>query len=413
MLILKKRPLYAASGLPAGAVAMWKAENNTNDVGGNFNGTAGVGTAYATGYDGVNKAFTFSGNANQAITIPTINMAGAWSLDCWVKLGATGTSYYIVGDNPGTGITTFGAWAITASSSPGSMSYTSNLTARLSGAPAALSTFVQGNWYKATLTYDGSKVRIYVNNQLFFTETGAGHSETFNNGCKIGNLVTGTPLPFNGAIDELTFYNSAITPALNGNLIGHWVGNTSNDSEWTYTMIEGSTPLYTTDHNGVSNNAWSFNNSDNNIRQFQVGACPISSPSAWSLDFHLNVASGSAGTNRGVLTNAFNAANGQFADLVWLQANKQLQLWWNNAIMATTTTNSILAGSTWYRVKVTYDGTNFKIYIDTVLNVTSASQTGKLWNTSSNLKWGKAEAGFTSSPLIGAVADVKMYNAVV
>ena len=88
-----------------------------------------------------------------------------------------------------------------------------------SGSVAAFDTkdSVMGEWYHVVLTYDGSKVNLYVNGELAASEDGTGniqYSGTFQHFqigryCAAGGCCCNT----NGVIDEVRIYNELLTTA--------------------------------------------------------------------------------------------------------------------------------------------------------------------------------------------------------
>ena len=175
-------------------------ENNTNDTMGRLNATAGAGTSYATGQSG--QGFSFSGTSNQAVTIPSIFLDNVYSIDFQMKpSGASGGFVHTISNS----------WS---SSNYGALYYDSgNKLVYYQGSSAratsANSVITSGSWNRVTITYDGSKTRLYVNGTLVATESGT-HSETYNNQCKIG--YGGESNTFSGVIDEVKFYNTLILP---------------------------------------------------------------------------------------------------------------------------------------------------------------------------------------------------------
>ena len=68
-------------------------------------------------------------------------------------------------------------------------------------------TFVTGNWYNMTMTYDGSKMRIYVNGVLVKTATVTGSIITNSNGIRIGYHSA----YLNGHLSNCAIYNSTLS----------------------------------------------------------------------------------------------------------------------------------------------------------------------------------------------------------
>jgi len=70
----------------------------------------------------------------------------------------------------------------------------------------SLSTSIDTNWHYVTLTYDGSKMRLYVDGSLKNTQNLTGSINTNNNNLLLGDYLTGT-------LDEIRISNSARSSA--------------------------------------------------------------------------------------------------------------------------------------------------------------------------------------------------------
>ena len=399
-------PSGGGGGLPVGAVAAWLAEGNADDEGGVYNGTPAAVPAYATGFDGVGQAFSMNGNANSVVTLPAVNLGSAWSVEFWIyRLSLQNPPSMIISDDPSG--SAFGSIEMAGLNEE-------NCTFRyIQGGyatKAQTGTFGRTlNWYKVLVNYDGSKIRIYVNNQLLAEESST-HSEAFNAAVFIGNTNAGfANSVLNGRVDDIVFYDSVITPTLNGNLIASFDCSSRLDIENTWHVLDAATPLYRTGSDGVTTNgAWSFNGSDNNIRlphKMLLG-------SAYTIEFDLIVDAGSTGADRGIFYNAYNAAADQFGGLQWVSATSRLR-WWTNSTNFTTSSGTLPTGI-WFTVKLTYDGTNQRIYIDGVLEATSGSVSNNIIQYAGDSAYfGISHAFYPHSPLIGGIDNVKFYNAVV
>jgi len=409
-LIAQMNKTAPGAGLPAGATAMWKAENNANDEGGTYNATPGANTAYGTGYDSTNKAFQFNGNVNSRVVVPTINLAGAWSFDFWFKADAAlaiNTGYCLIGDKWTALSSAFGViWANVGSSGLVSLNYSNNSTNR-----ASTDSFLQrGNWYHVVYTYDGSKTRIYVNNQLFATESGT-HSETYNQQVGLGAVMTaGTINPITGFIDEIICYPSVISVSLASNLIAWYKGDNSNvDSVNTWNLIDGSTPQYGTDAGSNANSCFSFDGTANATRNLPT----LGPGNNWTVQFDMNGDSGQTGL-RGTVYADGGAGSNNFGAIIWDATNGTVYYRHQSTNLATTANGSV-PNSTWKTIKVTYDGSKIRIYINGTLAATESGTHSETWQTTnpSPVTLSNTNAAHTNGRFIGRIDNLKIYNAVV
>lgn len=397
--------------LPVGAQHRWAAENNMQDDAGVYNGTA-VAPAYATGIIG--NAFSFDGTADKVITLPSINIGSTYSVDFWVYVESTmtaGASYDILG-NAFSATTTFGSYDFQPNAS-----VNASVLRFLIGSAANVNfqRANKGQWYKITITYDGTTIRHYVNHLLVGSFNPSAHN--YNNTLKIGSVVTSPSNRLIGKIDELTLYNTAITPALTGNLVASWDCSSRRDSASSWDVIDDTTPLYGDGADGSANGAWAFNGADANRRYMPAFPSGVAITS-WTLELKLFPATGSNGSNRSVLYALYNATN--FGGLIRESAGT-FTAWSNGAQVFSGAGSS--PQNTWTTVKLTYNGSDQKhrLYINGVLAATQSGTT-----SSAAARWPQAASGTTSFPRfgeshgfyplnawLGRMDDVKFYNAVV
>ncbi|WP_281183885.1 LamG-like jellyroll fold domain-containing protein [Trichlorobacter lovleyi] len=198
---------------PAGLVSWWRGEGNPNDTQGRNNGTLQGGVTYVPGL--VGQAFNFEGSTAQYVSVPSsssLNIYGTHSVSFWVKLTTlppAGKAYYVVSK-----------WANAAEhkqiniNADGKVFYYLHGTTAGSGVTttAALQT---GVWTHVAATYDGANMKIYINGAL-----NAGVSASNDVWDSSGTLYLGyNPLiaasysgaNFNGQLDELGWFNSALS----------------------------------------------------------------------------------------------------------------------------------------------------------------------------------------------------------
>lgn len=396
------------SPLPLGAVAQWKGEGNANDLGGVYHGTEGSAPDYDIGYDGASQGFAFDDNVNEKVTLPTINIGSAWSYEFWFKKSfASGTPRTLIG-NAGDAGSNFGVIESVGSADfSGVIRYTQNSTLRLT-------TPLFGklnNFYKVTVTYDGSKVRVYINDQLLTTESGT-HSETYNNPAGIGQYMSGVATgPFQGVIDEVTLYNSEVTRDLAsvGNKVLQYNCANALDSIHTWNATDGTTPLYGDGSDGSPNGAWYFDGTtNNNARRLH----PIFPTSAWSIEMDIRPETGGTG-NRVILGSGYNS-NANSVGLIGYDGTNKRVFYWHNSTSRFNGTNNSVPLDTWTTIKITYDGSKARLYVNGVLNSTEAGTHSGSWNLSgASAFFGTQDTVFGATFFKGRMDNIKIYNAVV
>jgi hypothetical protein len=203
------------------ARAVYKFEDNANDVTGSFNGTASNVTYSSSGK--FNKAGDFStSGANIAIGSPIPNTDTAVSVSAWVYLNSSGNT----NDNGtviGTGITSAGSegpfrvnlryvsantYKITALRQVGGTYYLS------ADSNIIDSTVTHATWHHVVWTYSpsGRTLTTYLNgSKVQSTEMTTSGSSVNDSTSVIGNFRGNTTTNFNGLIDQVRIYNGVVS----------------------------------------------------------------------------------------------------------------------------------------------------------------------------------------------------------
>jgi hypothetical protein len=210
---------------PSGLVSWWRGEGNANDTSDGNHGTLANGVTFVPGF--VGQTFSFDGtgevtiadNANlnvQALTIeawvfPTV-LDGLVDIILNKETDNTSLIQYEIGirgsSSPGAGIIPEGNFAF--------------FIGGISGLPDEFLSWVDGGeavplstWTHVALAFDGSSAKAYVNGVLTRSIDGlSGSVNTLASPLRIGTR-SDSPAPaslerFNGAIDEVSFYNRAL-----------------------------------------------------------------------------------------------------------------------------------------------------------------------------------------------------------
>jgi hypothetical protein len=374
---------------PASLLGYWKGQNNPNDSTTNArNGSAGAQTAYMTGQSG--NAFSFNGNAASKVTLPSINAGAAWSLEFYLYRGHTivGASEHLI-SNLWTSASNFGASYVDANNR---ISYYSNSIQRiLSRRTIALTT-----WTKILLTYDGSRVRLWIDDVPDMTEL-ATHSESFNTAFCFGQAQVTESNALNGGLDEIKLYN-VVQEGIRG-LIAWYAGeNNGNDSTGNgFGLTLGASPSYAT---GQSGNGFNFTGATNQVPTM----APMSLDPSYSIDFYVKPAVNPGGSFYHTVSNTYTAS-GNYGALYYAGTNR-LEYWTGGTLKVASTNNSVPSGS-FTRVTIQYDASisKTKLYIGGVLNATESGTHSELFSCSPAIGYGGESSVFN-----GVIDEVKMYN---
>ena len=206
---------------PSGLVSWWKGEGNAIDSFGTNNGTLENGATFASGK--VGQAFSFNGNSsvsvpnNASLNPQTFTIAGwvnpaaldnASDVDIIVNKEADNPStQYEIGISKGTGSIPRGNFAFALGGIGGLPGEGSGWTNGGGSVPINTWTFV-------TLTFDGTNAKTYLNGVLARDVGNLNGSLITSTGpFRIGDRTAPNSLQtgFNGLIDEVDFYNRALS----------------------------------------------------------------------------------------------------------------------------------------------------------------------------------------------------------
>jgi hypothetical protein len=216
--------------------------------------------------------------------------------------------------------------------------------------------------------------------------------------------VSGSAAALSGKMDEVTLYNSAITPpALLDNKVARYLADgDAKDSIWGWDAVPGAGTTYVARDSGQ---CWAFSGS-NSLVVLPSGFIAAQPGQSWSLiaDIYVN-ASGNSGY-RDILGYAYNSSP-NFGTL-YLNAGK-LEHWASGSkqIQGTTT----LPTATWTEVKLTWNAADSRtrLYINGVLEGTSGAHNEYL---NVPIAFGGSYSGITGV-FQGRIDDVRLFNALV
>lgn len=197
----------------------YKFDSDADDSVGSNNGTVnGASNVSAK----INNGYSFDGNNDTIITSDTSfgNGLANFSINVWFKTSVDNTSMFLCGKNNGTD----NAYQIMAHSG-GNMLFIHGTT--VTQYPTAVSTdftpYADNNWHMATFTYNGSTLKAYVDNVEIGTPVSlTGVGRTYTKAWTIG--TSGSANYWNGLLDEVGFWNRALTTAEINRLYNNGLG---------------------------------------------------------------------------------------------------------------------------------------------------------------------------------------------
>lgn len=212
-----------APSLSSKLVAHWKFDEGSGSIshdssGNNKNGTLAIGSSSPTwntnGHS--NKALNFDGNdsitlANEIVSTSSIRVNGI-TYSAWIKPNNIIGTQKIVGQKPGSGYSDLASGGLDISSGKARMiAYDDNIAYKYA---TGNTTLIPNQWYLITGIYNplDKKIKIYVNGKFDGGETSI---TTFNRLASNNYNLIGshnfTSSFFNGLIDEVKIYNTALT----------------------------------------------------------------------------------------------------------------------------------------------------------------------------------------------------------
>jgi hypothetical protein len=366
------------SSLKTSLFAAYNGESNANDSFGSNNGTANGGLTYGTGKIG--NAFNFNGT-NSYVSLPNNsfnNLTGDFSVSFWMNLNNSHpTDFGMLFSNlqfP-VGYSTYYGFQIgfyngqiyfTVGSNTG------NSTASTRLLSSTLSGYI-GTWVHVTCTHKQSTgYKIYVNGSLNTSNNGTYNPVyTTNHTPSIGAQYSVNSSPnltykINGSVDALNIWQkeltaSEITELYNSGNGAQYIGDnfykpTTNDALGT--------------NNGTAQGGLTYG--PGKIGQAFLGN---SSNAYVSLPNDSFKPSGSFSINTWINLSQIGTVNAIFTSSASLSSGIRVYVYNDNKLYLDINTNyygsiTTLSANVWYQISITYDGTNYKLYINGNLDKT-------------------------------------------
>lgn len=238
-----------------------------------------------------NGAMSFNGSSNYVLMndVVTTNPT-SFTISAWIRKDGHGSSYECaLHQATDTSIGNSSFWLGLDSSDY----FVATIGARTGvgwAAGALTEKPVIGEWNHLLATWNGSKVRVFLNGE-FKKEYNLGTYSNISNPVRLGASNNGTTYQFNGSVDDVRIYNRSFSDeevemlygsyepkvqvsSINAGLVGHWTlsgedFNPSNNRVTDKTPYENhgtnSGATLVTDRHGKTNGAMSFNGSTINV----------------------------------------------------------------------------------------------------------------------------------------------------
>ena len=218
---------FETGGIP-GLVGWFRGEGDASDAAGNNNGTLINGASFATGHLG--QAFLLDG-IDDAVSIPndsTLNPTAAITVEAWINPTGHAGQYDPIVKKAGEGSQIEHGYSLEFDGND-VVFYVFIDGLGWQGSDRA--TIPLGTWSHVAGTYDGSKIRLFVNGSVIGAETDApGILVPSGNLLMIGGDPSDPSRHFQGSIDDVRIHNRALNAnELSQSLTDHATGVIIND----------------------------------------------------------------------------------------------------------------------------------------------------------------------------------------
>jgi hypothetical protein len=385
-------------------------------------------------------SYEFNGNGTPLRIINAIGSFGSahdsYTISFWAKrdvenkmpiASRLSTAFYWFGDN---------SWRYTHGGAGGEFYYPKSISIPI------------GTWGHYSVVYNGTHVRIYRNGVYEGQQATTG-AANFSNGFIIGNWSSSATYQFDGNIDDIRIYATALsdkdildlyntkaeieqsgvlyardflsnntdneihetgiakfgdfsTVGIADGLVGYWplngntrdlsglnsTENTTTAVTWVSGKVDGGVDLNGTTSKIYINNNDAFNFTGNQ----QYTAMAMIYPRLGGTTWH----------------GVFSKGNAQQWALTLNSPNGYLHYETNQGgVGALNTANGTILANTWYHVAIRFNGTNKQIFIN---GVSAATQTATALNSASNTEVLRIGEGNTGELFNGIIDEVKVFN---
>jgi len=199
---------------PAGLVAWWAADGNTQEIFSRTFATANGGVSFDDGK--VGEAVSLDGSSGYLEYRPTewkapsIEFTGPFAVEAWIKLSTLGQAQCIVAKGPDAEAPL--DWALMVNADGYLRPHVNAGSWVVFNCETVLAT---NEWHHVAMVYDGAQVTGYVDGNADGSESACGAVSHSTTSMRIGAYApingTGSKCFFSGQIDEVSCYNRAVS----------------------------------------------------------------------------------------------------------------------------------------------------------------------------------------------------------
>ena len=271
------------------------------------------------------------------------------------------------------------------------------------------------NWHHVAGVYDGSDLLLYVDGQLDNSVTATGTMDTNGSSVYFGANAGVAGREFNGRMDDVYIYDTALTPAAvlalaQQSQLGWWkldetTGTSANDqsayaNDGTLTNMAGTE--WTT---GVIDNGLNFDGSNHWVNTtIASNTTTTVTMMAWFKSDDAGAIEDSYVRQRFV-TQRDAAASSRLGLGI---NNDRVAIYWDDSGSNIQENATVLVADTWYHAAVTYDGANVRLYFNGVEDTNSPWAEASMSTPSTNTF--EIGAGGGVRLFAGVLDDVRLYD---
>lgn len=203
----------------SGLVGWWPFNGNATDESINTNDGIVYGATLTTDRFGLaNSAYSFNGVSNY-IEVPSnaqLSFTSAYSISAWVNLNnytSTGWPNQAAIVSKIDGTDWYGGYELKGTSDATGLSKNLTTSGNIAGANVSLnkSGLNINQWYNAIVTYNGLKIKLFVNGVCVDSLNKTGNLQTSSNSLRFGRRRPSWDCFLNGKIDDVCLWNRALT----------------------------------------------------------------------------------------------------------------------------------------------------------------------------------------------------------
>ena len=426
----------------AGLVAYYPLNGNATDASGNANnGTLNNVVATSGRFGQSNTACLFGGFYNPgSIVVPnsaSLQFSTSATFSTWIKLTSTaGNDSY--GNYSANGAMTLWAKDAEGSGAVGIIDFQDTTRVRFDLGGVAISradtmpwvprsSFSANQWNHVVWVLQANQYAVYLNGSLVARHNATITFSTMNSRALLFGRFSDNWTPLNGAMDEARVYKRALSdsevsalyhenggPSIGPIAYFPFTGNAADSSlHGNDCTVNGAT--LTTDRFGRLNSAYQFNGSTSFIGTTNPTSLPISndprSVSLWVFEDGPNATQKTQCVVFWGTTYSTGESFGLEVEGNPLSPKPRIPYFvgWGQDMLGNTTLNL----GQWYHLVMTYDGTTGNIYLNNVLDASSALALNTVLNADGLMIGKISPNGGNHSFFNGRIDDVRIYNRVI